>query len=178
MRWMVFDVESVGLHGEGFAVGWVLVDDLGIELACGHFGCPLEHAKAQYDASREWVWKNCDWLDNCARPRDVRDQFWNAYNSYFFDIPGRKTILAADCPWPVEARFLNQLVADDPSRIDRMPYPLIDIASVRMAAGLDPLATARRYQEELPAHNPLSDARQSARLLMEALHLINRGINL
>jgi hypothetical protein len=24
--WMVFDVESVGLHGEGFAVGYAVID--------------------------------------------------------------------------------------------------------------------------------------------------------
>lgn len=32
---MVFDVESIGLHGDGYAVGWVVVDadDHGRELA-------------------------------------------------------------------------------------------------------------------------------------------------
>lgn len=172
MQYMVFDVESAGLHGEGFAVGWVLIDDRGIEYANGHYGCPLEHARKQDDDSLAWVKAHCDWPDNCARPQDVRDQFWNAYNDYFYGIPGMRTLLAADVPWPVESRFLHAVFADNPSRRERAPYPLIDIASVRLAAGLDPLATERRFPEELPAHNALADARQSARLLLEALRLI------
>jgi hypothetical protein len=49
------------------------------------------------------------------------------------------------------------------------PYPLVDVASVRLAAGLDPLGAYDRTAGELPVHNPLADARQSARLLLEAL---------
>src|SRR4051794_14723892 len=30
--WVVLDVESVGLHGEGYAAGWVVVDAAGKEL--------------------------------------------------------------------------------------------------------------------------------------------------
>jgi len=176
MRWMVFDVESVGLYGEGFSVGWVLVDDHGIELASGHYGCTPELARRQDDASLGWVERHCSWNLNCARPRDVRDQFWEAYNSYFYDIPGMKTVLASDVPWPVESRFLKQVIGDDTSRIERAPYPLIDIASIRLAAGLDPLGTERRYADELPEHCALADARQSARLLLEALRITNRGI--
>lgn len=177
MVWMVFDVESAGLHGEGFSVGWVLVDDRGIEYAFGHYGCSLDEAKWQSPESDRWVRENCDWPENCANPREVRDQFWSAYDGYLYDIPGRKILLAADVPWPVESRFLNQVFGDDPSRIDKAPYLLIDIASVRFAAGLNPLATCRRYLEELPAHSALADARHSARLLIEALALINRGIH-
>lgn len=48
-------------------------------------------------------------------------------------------------------------------------FMVFDVASVRLAAGLDPLASAPRLDGELPAHDPLRDARQSARLLIEAL---------
>lgn len=176
MLWMVFDVESVGLHGEGFAVGWVLVDDRGNEHASGEYGCPVEFAEKQDDSSLAWVREHCQCITNCARPRDVRDAFWDAYEGYFYGIPGRKVLLAADVPWPVEANFLCKVFTDDPRRRDRAPYPLLDIASVRLASGLDPLATERRFDDERPAHNPRSDARQSARLLLEALRTINRGV--
>lgn len=176
MRWMVFDVESVGLHGEGFAVGWVLIDERGIELSYGQLGCSPDIAFPQDRESREWVQENCEWVNNCASPRALRDRFWYLYEKQFFGIPGRKTVLAAECPWPVEARFLQQIVFDDPSRIKNMPYPLIDIASVRLAAGLDPVGSERRYQNELPAHNAMADARQSARLLLEALRITGRQV--
>lgn len=176
MRWMVFDVESVGLHGEGFAVGWVLVSGDGIEYASGHFGCSPEFANGQDDGSYKWVQEHCDWVENCARPRDVRDQFWNAYVGYFHDIPGMSILLAADVPWPVESEFLMQVICDDRSRITKAPYPLIDVASIRLAAGLNPLVSERRFADELPVHNALADARQSARLLLESLKMINRGV--
>lgn len=36
--YFVFDVESVGLFGEAFAVGWVVVNARGEELADGYSG--------------------------------------------------------------------------------------------------------------------------------------------
>ena len=38
-----------------------------------------------------------------------------------------------------------------------------------LCAGMDPMATYDRLPAELPRHDPLADARQSARLLVEAL---------
>jgi hypothetical protein len=175
---MVFDVESVGLHGEGFAVGWVVVGG-GKELESGRLACP---AAAAYGtrSGREWVATNAPTMPNThALPNDVRDAFWAAWLRW----KGRGAVLAADCPWPVEARFLAACVeeARDPmtsgtetpegERDWQGPYPLIDVASVRLAVGLDPLGTAGRLPNELPAHDPLADARQSARLLVEALRL-------
>ena len=49
------------------------------------------------------------------------------------------------------------------------PYPLHDLASVLLALGADALAVAERRPNELPAHHPLMDARQSARQLVECL---------
>jgi hypothetical protein len=49
------------------------------------------------------------------------------------------------------------------------PYPLHDLASILLAHGRDPLAKNERLPEELPEHDPLNDARQSARLLHEVL---------
>ena len=38
-KFMVFDVESVGLHGEGFAVAWVVVNIDGEKLDEGCLSC-------------------------------------------------------------------------------------------------------------------------------------------
>jgi hypothetical protein len=74
------------------------------------------------------------------------------------------------CAWPVEARFLAACVDDNPMTHEWSgPYPLHDLASVLMAAGRDPLAKNERLPGELPEHDPLADARQSARLLLAAL---------
>lgn len=176
MQWMVFDVESVGLHGEGFAFGYVVIDERGVEYDHGEFGCMPSFASAENPKVLEWVKDNCRTPRSCSSPAEVRETFWDMWLTHH-DIPGTKVVLAADVAWPVEARFLAQVLDDDIARRSKCPiYPLIDIASVRLAAGLDPLATCRRYPEEMPAHSPLADARQSARLLLEALQIINRGV--
>lgn len=175
--YMVLDVESVGLHGEGFAWGFVVVDGTGKELEAGYFACHPDDAKGS-EAGRKWLAENCPALivSNGFSPRTARTMFWAAWQRW----KARGAILAADCPWPVEARFLSQCVEDDqpiyrgPSPDDGPrafggPYPLVDVASVRLAAGLDPLAKCSRLPGELPEHDPLADARQSARLLVEAI---------
>ena len=78
--------------------------------------------------------------------------------------------LAADCNWPVEAKFLVHCVGEDPkAREWEGPYPFFDIGSILFAKGMDPLAKYPRIDGEECEHNPLHDARQSARLLLEAL---------
>lgn len=167
---MVFDVESVGLHGEGFAVAWVVIDRSGKVIASAAYFC--NSGKAQGDSEgRVWVTKNVTvpYVGIKACPSHVRDEFWQSW----LYAKERGAVLVADCCWPVEARFLAACVDDDPeARRCQGPYPLHDLALIRLAAGLDPLATCDRLPDELPAHNPLNDARQSARLLIEALDLI------
>ena len=83
--------------------------------------------------------------------------------------------MAAECLWPVEARFLSACIADDARRLPTAPYPIHEIASVMLSAGMDPMGTYERTPSEMPRHNPLADARQSARLLVEALARIKSG---
>lgn len=163
---MVFDVESIGLHGEGFAVGYVVVNDKGERLEEAMFACDPGGCMGS-DDGHAWVIANVPPLDvRNAGPRQVRDAFWDRWMLW----KAKGATLVADCAWPVEARFLASAVRDDlDSREWQGPYPLHDLASVLLALGRDPLATNERLPDELPAHHPLHDARQSARLLVEAL---------
>lgn len=173
---MVFDVESLGLHGPAFAVGFVVVDANGAEVASGKWKYNPDKIAATVE-SRQWVADNCPWAFDGSdggvdSAKGLRDGFWN-YWSYW---KSAGAVLAADVPWPVEANFLSACIADAPEvRAWQGPYPLIDVASVRLAAGLDPLGTEERRVGELPAHDPLADARQSARLLIEALAVMGSG---
>jgi hypothetical protein len=100
----------------------------------------------------------------------MRDEFWNDWTCWRL----KGAVLAADCPYPVESKFLLECVADSHlrQRTDGSPYPLLDVASVLVAAGKDPTAQYDRLPDEVPLHNPVADARQSARLLMEALRIL------
>lgn len=167
-----FDVESIGLMGEGFAVGWVLFDlSPGLlmaqrELCSKLYWTPPERAQGN-SKDRVWVRQNVpyqDWLDRYPEqycPRELRSCFWNDWDTYRDDA-----VMAADCPIPVETNFLQDCIDDDATR--QPPYPFWDIASIRILAGHDPVATYPRLEAELPAHDPVCDARQSGRLLLES----------
>jgi hypothetical protein len=49
------------------------------------------------------------------------------------------------------------------------PYPLYDISTLLLSRNEDPVGIFSRDETELPKHNPLCDARQSARILLEHL---------
>jgi hypothetical protein len=167
--YMVFDVESVGLHGEGFMCGWVVVDRAGVEQISGWIAAPPECAEGTEDGLK-WVREHVPNLPfphgDAYTPKDVRFAFWKQWLQW----KGQGATLWADCAWPVEARFLRECVNDAPEEREwEGPYPLHEIATLMRAIGRDPLAYYDRLPNELPQHDPLADARQSARLLVECL---------
>ena len=165
--YFVFDCESVGLHGETFAVGWIVIDEAGQQIASASYAC-LPYLARGNDEGRAWLAQHLPDLNyNCRDPKHVREEFCFAWRF----ARGKGTLLVADCPWPVEARFLATCVDEGLLTAEEGPYPLLDVASVRLAAGLDPLAEAPRLLTEVPPHDPRIDAKQSARLLVEAINL-------
>lgn len=170
MRYFVFDVESIGLHGEGFAVGWVVVDSkTGKTLVEGQANCDPRKAKGNMDG-HGWVEENypapLEYTHQSIK--SVRAAFAMAWIQASHE---HKAWMAADCPFPVETRFLAQCVDNGIMNESDCPYPMIDIASVGLAVGANPLGASERVRNELPPHDPLNDARQSARLLLEYLRL-------
>jgi len=169
--YMVFDVESVGLHGEGFAVGWVVVNRDGETIAEGSAACQPDEEMGTPEGLK-WVQENVRSDRTPVSyliPREVRDAFW----SHWMEWKAKGAVLVADCAWPVEARFLAACVDDDPEQREwQGPYPLHELASFRFAGGLDPLGTNARLPNELPVHDALADARQSARLLIQAFDAV------
>lgn len=189
-RFFVFDVESVGLYGEDFAVAYVVVDRSGTELDAGLFNCPvgLSVSSGQI-AERHFVAKDIQNLWNERAQNDwswlveyvlshmpeashnsreqMHSDFWNAWTHW----RDRGAVMWADWGYPVEANFLRACVFDNPSRIETAPCPLMEIETVRSLSGLDP--GLPRCIEHLPAHDPLNDARHSARILIESLNRLD-----
>lgn len=164
---MVFDVESIGLQGEGFAVGIVVVRADANYAYAARFNCPSENAYGTAKA-HAWVGEHVPLLQYThTSPKGVREAFWKEWQAW----RERGAVLVADCAWPVEARFLAACVDDDPANREWYgPYPLYDVSTAMLLRGRDPLATYERLPNELPEHDPLADARQSARLWLECLN--------
>ena len=172
--WFVFDVESVGLHGEGFAVAYVVVDRDGRSVAHACYQSPPQLAAGDL-SGHSWVrenWKGTPDVGMLPTAVAVRRAFWNDWTAW----KGKGAAAVADCGWPVEARFFAACVdADRAANAWDGPYPLHELASLMLAAGLDPLGRRERLPDELPEHDPLADARQSARLLGECLIRLAAG---
>ncbi len=166
---LVFDVESIGIHGEGFAVGGLILlrGEISNEF---RFWCNPELASGTI-GDLDWVKKNVPRLTSYATNSDtcsVRHSFWRMYKKLQKLCPG--LLMAGECVWPVEANFLTACIKDgSENRCWQGPYPLYDITSIMLAAGMDPMKKYDRKPNELPEHDPLCDARLSARLLNEAM---------
>jgi hypothetical protein len=168
----VFDVESIGLHGEGFAVaGGVYINGKAQEEFC--FCCPPEKATGD-DEDREWVKNNVPAIPVTHEdPSGVRKSFWFKWMDAKKKYP--EITMAGECIWPVEAGFVSACIRQDIVEFKWSgPYPFHEIASFMLSAGMDPMATYERTDSEMPAHEPLADARQSARLLAEALRKLDK----
>lgn len=173
MNKFIFDVESVGLHGEAFAVAGGLYSPEGECLREFAYHCDPALAKGT-DDDRKWVMDNVTIHPSSieqANPFLVRERFWNDWMHVKF---AAKAQMFVECGWPVEAAFMEACIKDhSASRNWDGPYPMHEISSVMFASGMDPMATYERLQNELPAHEPLADSRQSARLLFTALRKLN-----
>lgn len=167
--YFVFDVESIGLYGQAFAVGGGIYDKDGKALREFRFACPRKLAYGS-DEDRNWVDQNIkDIPVNCANPEEVREKFWGEWRL----ADGLGAIAFAECSYPVETNFLKECVLDEyANRRFGAPYPLHDVATLMLSAGMNPMKTYDRLENELPKHDPLADARQSARLLTRAI-LVN-----
>ena len=161
---IVMDVESIGLHGEGFAVAYVVVSSEGKVLEEGLFACDPSLAQGT-EESRKWVSENVPMLEYTFKsPRGVRDAFWAVWLKW----RALGAYLVAEGGWPVEARFLAACVDDCPkSRGWEGPFPLVELSSMQLLSKGPPLRMRERLNNELPVHNPLADARHSARLWLE-----------
>lgn len=173
-KFMVFDVESIGLHGDGFAVAWVVVNREGERLGEGCMACPRDLC-AGTDESRLWVDENVPPLEvTSPTPQHLRNTFWHEWRHW----ADQGAVLVADCAWPVEANFLSACVRlNHTEREWQGPYPLHDLASVLLALGAEALSVTERLPDELPAHHPLMDARQSARQLVACLMAPNEKLS-
>lgn len=185
-KYFVFDIESIGLFGEGFAFGYVVVTQDGDELGSSYCCCPSDNADG-FEEDRTWVnnnvlpnlppftrddaWESpCEWV--VPTPESLREVFLSHWLSWKKNQP--QIVMVSDCSWPVESNFLTACFRDKPQSRSDAPYPFLDLSGILLAAGLDPTETFPREGREEPAHNPLNDARQSARILIETLGTLRR----
>lgn len=179
MKLLSFDVESNGLHGNGFAVGAVLINANTLEPLSAFRGTSMR--KEFIDNLDDWVQENvpvAEIIDN-SQPYnsliELRTAFW-----IWLQENKKDAIVIADVGYPVEARFLIACQDDNPKqRAWEAPYPLHDVSTLLLAAGVDPDIDRFEYAGELKRkvplslmtkHDPYYDAWLSALCAVKALY--------
>jgi len=133
--YFVFDVESVGLHGQGFAVAGGVYLENGATQWEFSFACPISECEGN-DSDRQWVKENVPALEETHRtPTEMRGSFWVMW----MIAKSNGAEAAAECLWPVESRFLSDCIKDDAQFLLSAPYPIHEIASIMAAAGMNPM---------------------------------------
>lgn len=156
---LVFDVESTGLHGSGFAVGAIIVNRVGTEVDRFEL-----KSKEGEQLANDWVKQNViphlEDMPFCNTDREMRDAFYDFYMKH------KETAeIWSDCNFPVETNFLSEIVKDDfEARQWNMPYPLKDISTI---VDIDLDRVKESGLNKLRKHNPLDDAIASTKCLLK-----------
>ncbi len=175
-----FDVESVGLYGPAFSVGGGVFNTITGE--CFYlFRYTTDYKKYDLNSidpsSLEWVKNNIPFLEithnSIESLRHDFVRFWRELKIKYPDM-----IMMADCPFPVETNFLKECFEHENDKMSLSPYPLIDVSSILLSAGVNPLETFTRKEYELPAHDPLNDAKQSFRIFIENIAMVRMALEL
>lgn len=166
----IWDGESVGLHGKGYAVAGGIYDLKGAAVRefAYHTDLRKEDGRLQARGEEDEVWCRHHVKippESIYKPHGplVIQALWGEWSRAREEHPG--ILMMVECGWPVEARLLCRMIDQSPAeRWWDGPYPLHEIATVMLCAGLDPMDKWERLPNELPEHNPQGDARLSARI--------------
>jgi hypothetical protein len=168
---LTFDVESNGLHGNAFAVAGLLIRADGEVLEEFTARCPIV---GEVDA---WVKKNvlkplATMAEDTQDEKALRDKFW----TWFKAAREKADYVLVNNGYPVEYRFLIACQDDDiEARYWEHPFPVIEVSSLFLAAGIKILTPATDLIEDKIAgqtvlrHHPLWDAKVSALAAIAAL---------
>lgn len=163
---LVFDVESTSLHGTGFAVGAVVLEKATGKEVANFLLKSYEGEGMASDWVKENVLPSIKNMPAVSQDQMLRDRFWKFY------LEHKDTCdIWADVAYPVETNFLEQLYKDSPTEREfMMPYPLFDV-STHFDVDID--RDKKCGLLGLMKHNPADDAKASATILVQLMHLMN-----
>ncbi|HVW23155.1 MAG TPA: hypothetical protein VHB51_01545 [Candidatus Saccharimonadales bacterium] len=173
IKFLSFDLETNGLHGEAFAVGALLFDTLTGKVVDQFVArCPVG------DEVDPWVKANVlPAIASMPQTHDdataMRHDFWQ----WYLQAEAQCDYVLVSNGYPVEYRFLLQCQEDDlEARYWDHPFPLLDLTSLLLASGQDPSAKSQLItrivrEGNFKRHHPLDDATIAALAASQALGL-------
>lgn len=160
------DAESNGLYGAVWAIGAVVLDGQAEVARFAGMVDPGVHV------TEPWVQQHVVLVVDLPPYADklaLLDAFWR------FWLAHRETALClADFGVPVEAQLFRECVEQDPTRAHEAPYPLHELGTALLLAGVDPDVDRRAFcgRPDLVPHNPVDDALAAGLCWQRAMAMI------
>jgi hypothetical protein len=155
MKIFCFDAETDGLYGQVWAIGAVVLGDGDV----ARFGAQVDPAVVTDPWVRKAVVPVVD-LPRFSSRDDLLNGFWAFWLAH---KDGADCV--ADVGHPVESGLFRACVELDlPARRWDGPYPMHELATALLMAGVDPDVDRREYcgAADLVRHHPVDDAMASA----------------
>jgi len=162
-----FDCETNGLYGECFAVGAIVLNNLGLIIDKFSGIAQIE------DVDNDWVIQNVipalDGLQKYPTRKQMRNAFWGFWMKH-----KDSCMCIADFGVPVESGFFKQCVLDDlDNRQWNAPYPLHEVETLLISKGIESDTSRIKYSEvnydAVKQHNPIDDAYVSGLCWIKAM---------
>ncbi len=157
------DAETDGLYGPLISVGVVVTDHLCREIERAYYGIDKE----KLEVHDPWVKENVlpilgDYV-NVSDEKELLAKVWELWDKY-----RENAYAVADVGYPVEMGLFSKAVKADPDdRKFKGPFPLLDISSILLTKGIDPLTDRKsliKITSEDKQHNALFDVEMSIEL--------------
>ncbi len=162
------DVESDGLYGAFLTVAFIVTNWDGQELARAYYGIKRENMQVTVPWVKDNVIPKLGEYEAVTDEKELLKRAWNFWLEY-----REEAYMVCEVGYPVEARFLRACVAlDEATNMWLAPFPLIDLESILLAKGYEPLTERSRilsnYKEEA-VHNALYDVEAEVQLWKELM---------
>ena len=157
-KFLFIDAETDGLYGSFLTVGVVVTDALGNIIQKAYYGIKKENMVINDAWTKENVFPILSDYEACEDEDELLDKVWAIWMKY-----REEAYAVADVMYPVESRlFMKCVMKNETERKYQGPFPMLDLSSMLMAAGYDPLADRTQFlkndKDEKQIHNALFDA--------------------
>lgn len=149
------DAETDGLYGKFLTIAVIITDYKGNELERYYWGIEPKNLEVQSEWTRKNVLPIMGKYEECQNEDDLLERFWHIWEKNY-----KVAYAIADVCYPVESTLFRKCVLkDEKKRLIKGPFPLVDLSSILLAKGIDPL-TERMQLIEIQGkmmHNALID---------------------
>ena len=154
--YVFIDAETDGLYGNFLTVAILVLDENMQEKERKYAGIKKENLVVTDLWTKENVLPVLAGYEECETEKELLEKIWGIWIKYAKDA-----YAIADVCYPVECRLFEKCVKlNEHERKFQAPYPLIDLSSLLLAKGIDPLKERKEMVDYLldgEQHNAMYD---------------------